>query len=36
VMDEAALSAAEKMRFAPAMNRDKATAVWLALPITFR
>ncbi len=36
VMDEAALSAAEKMRFAPAMNRDKATPVWLALPITFR
>ena len=36
VMDEAALSTAEKMRFAPAMNRDKATPVWLAQPITFR
>jgi protein TonB len=35
-MDEAALSTAEKMRFAPAMNRDKATPVWLAQPITFR
>jgi protein TonB len=36
VMDEAALSTAEKMKFAPAMNRDKATPVWLAQPITFR
>ncbi len=36
VMDEAALSTAEKMRFSPAMNRDKATPVWLAQPITFR
>jgi protein TonB len=36
VMDEAALSTAEKMRFTPAMNRDKATPVWLAQPITFR
>jgi len=36
VMDEAALSTAEEMRFAPAMNRDKATPVWLAQPITFR
>ncbi len=36
LMDEAALSTAEKMRFAPAMNRDKATPVWLAQPITFR
>ncbi len=35
-MDEAALSTAEKMRFTPAMNRDKATPVWLAQPITFR
>jgi TonB family protein len=36
VMDEAALSTAEKMSFSPAMNRDKATPVWLAQPITFR
>lgn len=36
VMDEAALSTAEKMRFAPAMNRDKPTPVWLSQPITFR
>jgi TonB family protein len=36
VMDEAALSTAEKMRFSPAMNRDKATPVWLAQPITLR
>lgn len=35
-MDEAALSTAEKMSFTPAMNRDKATPVWLAQPITFR
>jgi protein TonB len=35
-MDEAALDTAEKMRFTPAMNRDKATPVWLAQPITFR
>ena len=35
-MDQAALGTAEKMRFTPAMNRDKATPVWLAQPITFR
>ena len=36
LLDEAALKAAEKMRFTPAMSRDKTTAVWLELPITFR
>lgn len=36
LMDEAALSTAEKMLFSPAMNRDKPTPVWLAQPITFR
>jgi protein TonB len=36
LMDEAALNTAEKMIFAPAMNRDRATAVWLAQPITFK
>ena len=36
LMDEAALEAADRMRFSPAMNRDKRTSVWLELPITFR
>lgn len=35
-MDEAALTAADRMQFSPAMNRDKPIAVWLALPIQFR
>lgn len=35
-MDEAALESTARMRFSPAMNRDKPIAVWLALPIQFR
>ncbi len=35
-MDEAAVAAAGRMQFSPAMNRDKPIAVWLAQPILFR
>jgi TonB family protein len=33
--DEAALKVAELMRFAPAYNRERPVAVWVALPIRF-
>jgi TonB family protein len=34
-LDEAALEVAETIEFTPAMNRDKAVPVWIAMPITF-
>ncbi len=34
-LDEAALTVASFMQFSPAKNRDKAVAVWVAIPITF-
>ena len=34
-LDEAAQRVAEVMRFSPAKNRDKVTAVWIAQPINF-
>lgn len=34
-LDEAAQEVAKGMRFSPAMNRDRVTAVWLSQPITF-
>jgi periplasmic protein TonB len=33
--DDAALSVAEVMRFAPAWNRDRKVAVWVQIPIVF-
>ncbi len=36
LMDEAALEAANRMKFSPATTRDRFSAVWLELPITFR
>jgi protein TonB len=35
-MDAAALRVAGTMEFSPALNRDKAVAVWVSFPITFR
>ena len=35
-LDDAALRVAPVFRFTPALNRDKAVAVWISLPITFR
>ncbi|MFW5951249.1 MAG: M56 family metallopeptidase [Gemmatimonadota bacterium] len=34
-LDQAALKVADRMRFAPAMNRDVAAPVWVALDIAF-
>jgi len=34
-LDQAALTVAGVMQFSPAMNRDRAVAVWVAIPITF-
>ncbi len=34
-LDDAALAAAKKFEFTPALNRDKRVAVWVAIPITF-
>jgi protein TonB len=34
-LDEAAQKVAQGMRYTPAMNRDRVTAVWLSQPITF-
>jgi TonB family protein len=34
-LDEAALKVADIMRFSPALNRDRRTAVWVSLPIRF-
>lgn len=34
-LDDAALRVAPRFRFTPAMNRDRAVAVWVQLPITF-
>lgn len=35
-LDEAALRIVDRMRFAPAMNRDRPVEVWVSIPITFR
>jgi protein TonB len=35
-LDQAALRAASQFRFTPAMNRDTAVPVWVAIPVTFR
>lgn len=35
-LDEAALRVGRRMRFVPARNRDRPTAVWVRQPITFR
>lgn len=35
-LDAAALRVAPVFKFTPALNRDKAVPVWVALPITFR
>lgn len=35
-LDDAALRVADRMEFTPAMNRDRAVAVWVSIPITFR
>jgi TonB family protein len=35
LLDEAAQRVAQGMRFSPAMNRDRVTAVWLSQPILF-
>jgi len=34
-LDQAALEVADEMEFTPAQNRDKRTAVWVSIPITF-
>lgn len=34
-LDDAALEVADVMEFVPAQNRDKTTAVWVSIPITF-
>jgi TonB family protein len=34
-LDAAALEVADVMQFSPAQNRDKVTAVWVSIPITF-
>ncbi len=34
-LDQAGLRVAQVMQFSPAMNRDKAVAVWVAIPISF-
>lgn len=34
-LDEAARTVAHAMRFTPALNRDKATPVWISQPIDF-
>lgn len=35
-LDEAALRVGRQMRFVPARNRDRPTAVWVRQPVTFR
>ena len=35
-MDEAAIRAVRQVRFKPAMQRDRALGVWIAIPIHFR
>jgi hypothetical protein len=35
-MDRVAQEVVERMRFAPAKNRDKATPVWVAQRIAFK
>jgi TonB family protein len=35
-LDEAALKAAEFMRFEPALNREERVAVWVTIPVIFR
>ena len=35
-LDLAALKVAEIIKFSPALNRDRAVAVWISLPITFQ
>lgn len=35
-LDEAALRVGRRMRFEPALNRDRPTAVWVRQPVTFR
>jgi TonB family protein len=35
-LDQAALEVAALMRFSPALNRDQAVPVWVAIPLTFR
>jgi protein TonB len=35
-LDAAALRVADRMRFSPALNRDRPVAVWVSIPITFR
>lgn len=34
-LDRAAIAVARTMEFAPALNRDKALAVWVRIPVTF-
>ena len=34
-LDNAALTAAQKFQFTPALNRDKRVSVWVAIPISF-
>lgn len=34
-LDAAALRVADAMTFEPAMNRDRATSVWVSIPVTF-
>lgn len=36
LLDEAALRVAPEMRFSPALNREKATAVWVSQWVTFQ
>jgi protein TonB len=35
-LDEAALRAIRKFEFSPALIRGQPTAVWVAIPVTFR
>ena len=35
-LDSAAFRVADRMRFAPAQNRDRPVEVWVAIPITFQ
>lgn len=35
-LDEAAIRVGRQMRFSPARNRDRPTAVWVRQPVTFR
>ncbi|MEJ2052745.1 MAG: energy transducer TonB [Calditrichaceae bacterium] len=36
MLDKAALEAAKKCKFSPAMQRDKPVKVWMAIPFQFR